>query len=181
MLTSSQPYLQGFHKIVVLPSGLPLHYSIADINALLAKVTETPSLPAVLPPQPTSGPPRGGLWTRGNVRGRGAFRGGGSRYATTSERESPWRQRASHTQVIPVRARASNFADTLVNPRLSVSQIRNGRSPPARITRDAARQASHPYSAAARQDVIPVTSTALSTKKGASTGFIDVSSDEEKQ
>lgn len=140
---------------------------MADINALLAKVEQCPSVPAVLPAQPEADPARRGIWTRGRGRGRGAPYGRGQSYPVRSERSSPWRQTSSTSDLGQV-------------PVTSMPQSRTGRSPPARVARETARQAGQPYVTSARHPAPIANQSALSAKKGPSTGFIDISSDEEK-
>lgn len=58
---------QGFHRIVALPSDLPLKYSFSDIDRILDLVEASPTLPASLPPPPDP-TPRGAFFAG---RGRG--------------------------------------------------------------------------------------------------------------
>ncbi|KAK9893555.1 P-loop containing nucleoside triphosphate hydrolase protein [Cystobasidium minutum MCA 4210] len=182
---------EGFHRIVALPPGLPLHYTLADINALLAFVDQAPVLPAVRPEQPSPSPLRGGFWPRGGaVRGRGASRGRGQPYpSNSSQRPLPWSSNGASSSLswrtpnTPMDPSSSANSDA---PALGAAlvqatplQSQAGRSPPPRPVREMARQGTATEPAQARIGQWKPNNTTLLVKKTASTGFIDISSDEE--
>jgi hypothetical protein len=156
---------QGFHKIVELPIGLPLHYSLTDINALLTLVDSSKIFPGVLPPPPTV-IARGTPYTRGRGyergRGRGSPRGASS---------MSWRVPPRNTANAPNhQAETSMAASEVPEQTMDVLQSCND---------------SH-YRSTLQPDIAPAARSkgrSIGTRLSnaiVSTGFIDISSDEER-
>lgn len=180
--------VQGFHRIITLPSGLPLHYTLADINCLLARVDEATLLPAILPEQSSPSPSRGGYWSRGaSTRGRGTPRGRGQAYSSNGQRASPW---SSSGAASSLSWRTPSVAETVPHPSvvhsaqdviLPSAQGHTGRTPPPRPVKEMVRQAGQPYvpPVPTRQTTNKASQSAKNLRKNPSTGFIDISSGEE--
>lgn len=181
--------LQGFHRIVIFPAGLPLRYSMADINALLAKVDEAPTLPSILPEQPAQSS-RGGFWSQnGAGRGRGAPHRRGQPYPPMSSRSSPSGNHYSRTSwTSPGRNHPTSPAVSNGNWRSRDSDDKHQRpdqpngGQPMHIIAETEGQASQSATQTQRTRQTNSTSNhpAFAPKKVASTGFIDISSDEDK-
>lgn len=179
-MTDCDTQIQGFHRIVDLPAGLPLRYVLADINAIIRKVEDSRLLPATLPDPPQAKNFRGGSsWQRGGNRGSGRGRGRGREHDNVAQTNAMTSWLSSRHQL------PSSKEGPEVAWRPSTGEgwttVSKPHFPSSDYTR-AAGQVKRPHAADSQGSPRKTRGGhPTSTKSAPGTAFIDVSSDEEGQ